>query len=390
MDETLLHHLQAARDLAEKAAVLAESILITLPEPLALLARRCVVLHWFDQTIAEALMARSSLSQDELDNLYQLLLTLPFIETLPWGNAVQPLTREGLLRQYVKTQPELLKESALLAAPFYRARDPQDKRAAEALFCYMLGEERIPGRNLFVDLLDDASVRSDWQYVHEIFSLREEVRRLAFVPLFPLPDTYQLVKDLVYELQELNEYVEVFNVANVQSTHMLLEHANKGILQAFSGNLQKAQAHYNKALQLNGRLAPLLVSRGVVSLAREDYALALQDITRALHFDADNFFFLQQQGTALAGSEQFEEALAVYERMLALDPDFALAHREKGRVLLQLNRYTEALQAYERCLALDGYDAEAYMGKGTVLSRLSMYPEAQLAREKALSGPARI
>src|SRR5713226_2917391 len=55
MDDALRQELSAASSPEDKAAVVAEVLFDTFPEEMALLARWCSLLHWFDAAIVEAL-----------------------------------------------------------------------------------------------------------------------------------------------------------------------------------------------------------------------------------------------------------------------------------------------------------------------------------------------
>src|SRR5260221_3415400 len=119
MDDSMLQSLRTTNDPAEKAALVAEFVFDDLPGTAALVARRCVILHWLDQFIIEPLLQDTLPVEGEAKAVYEQLISLPFIEKLTWGLAFQASTREGLLKRYALTQPELLVASARLAAPIY-------------------------------------------------------------------------------------------------------------------------------------------------------------------------------------------------------------------------------------------------------------------------------
>src|SRR5436305_5016866 len=121
MDDSFLQALQATDDPAEKAAIIAEAVFEGLPEELMFIARRCVILHWFDQTVVEALLQDTPIAKSRAEAVYEQLAALPFLEKLAWGLAFQDLTREGLLIRYATKQPNLLRHAAHLAAPLYEA-----------------------------------------------------------------------------------------------------------------------------------------------------------------------------------------------------------------------------------------------------------------------------
>jgi hypothetical protein len=84
MADFILQALQATKDQAEKAAIIAEATFALMPEWTALAARSCVILHWFDQTTVELVLEDSELTLDEMGQVYERLATLPFIDTVPW------------------------------------------------------------------------------------------------------------------------------------------------------------------------------------------------------------------------------------------------------------------------------------------------------------------
>ena len=382
MDEAILHLLQLTKDPSEKAALVAEFVLDSLPEHLALLARRCIVLHWFDLSLAKALLQDTSHTEDEIHKLYSQLLTLNFIEKLPWGAAFQDLTREGLLKQYARVQPEFLKNSATLAAPIYASRGSDDKLVAEALFCYMIEGNQEATIALLEDLLRHASHHEDWQYISTLFSLLDEAKRLSFVSPVLLSEEQQFLRELVNGVQEIQKIFPMDAYASVQAKKAWINIC-KGTRYASKGNLKKAQANYDDALHLYPRLTIIHAAKGIVAMKQNDYSQALQNFTTALESNADNIFLLQKQGIALNDNNYFTEALAVYEHILHLDSNISAAYREKGKVLTELERYEDALTVFEQSILIEANDAEAYAGKSVVLSRLKRYPEAQIAREIA-------
>ncbi len=194
MDDALRHELSAAQNPEDKAAIIAEVLFSTLPEETATLARRCSLLHWFDEAIFEALAEEIPLSRSETKDFYEQFGHFPMVETLPWGLAFNKLTREGLLRRYTQRQPELLRTAARLAAPAYQARR-QDRRAlSEAFFCLIVAGNTISARGLLTELLQQAATRGDWEYIARLLRMQGEAERLPFAqPLLP-PIAYQAVQ----------------------------------------------------------------------------------------------------------------------------------------------------------------------------------------------------
>jgi hypothetical protein len=181
LDARLLQELLQAIEPEEKAAIVAEALFTQLPAETALIARRCSVLHWFDERIIEALLQDRPKLIDQRRSIYDQLKTIPFVEALPWGLAFNALTREGLLRLYTATQPDLLKDAARLVAPAYQRYGDDDKILAEALFCYSISGEVRAAQEVLDTLLQKASVVGNWEYLHGLISLMQEAHRFPFV-----------------------------------------------------------------------------------------------------------------------------------------------------------------------------------------------------------------
>ena len=356
MDDSFLQELRAATQPSEKAAWIAEHILNGLPANFAEVVRRCVILHWFNLSIVEALSKDTAITKDEVDALYKQLASLPFIERLPWGLAFHDLTREGLLQRYASTQPELLQHAASLAAPAYEALERNEKMVAEAAFCYIIAGNQETGERVLNRLLETASNRENWQYIDNLFYLQREAEQLPFVKPLPRSDQRQLLQDLVYAVPgSIKAYA--IHTQNNLVRRRAYAYVSQGIQFAYQNHFKKAIAYSTKALQLAPNFAPAYVSRGIVFERQENYELALQDFISALAVDPDNTFLLQKKGNALNELAQYEEALAVYEQLLHIDPQNAAGYVGKGNALIGLEKHVEALVVYNQAIHLNPHSA---------------------------------
>jgi twitching motility two-component system response regulator PilG len=193
MSDSSLHELLAAITPEKKAAILAESVFDTLPKKVALIARRCVVLHWFDEMIVKSLLGDITCTKSDARNTYEALQALPFVESLPWGQTFHRLTREGLLQSYALTQPELFKLSAKLAAPAYRRRKKKGIAFAEAFFCHLIAGETLAAMELFSEAEKYAKKHDDWEYLGGLQKLAIEAQQFPFVS--PLPKTLTRLRE---------------------------------------------------------------------------------------------------------------------------------------------------------------------------------------------------
>ncbi|MEH2060959.1 MAG: toll/interleukin-1 receptor domain-containing protein [Nostoc sp.] len=179
MNDSVLQALLSAQNPAEISAIVAESVFNSLPEATALVARRCVILHWFNQQIVEALLPESTSNQ--AIEVYQHLKSLPFIASFNDRLTYHDLTREGLLERYIVRQPDLLQDGAKRAASVYESHNNNLTVAAEAFFCHAIAGNLATAIQWRDKLLAIATDRKDWQFYNNILQMQQEVEKLPFV-----------------------------------------------------------------------------------------------------------------------------------------------------------------------------------------------------------------
>jgi len=417
VEDSFLKALQATEDPLEKAALVAEAIFEQLPVETAQVARRCVVLHWFDLLIVEALLEESELTIDEMNDIYEQLAALPFVDTIQSRLLFQNITRQGLLAHYSLNQPELLRTAARLAAPIYEAREEDEKSIAEAFFCYRVSGDRKASVAIQNELFEQVS-HQDWRRIENLLHLQDEAENLPFVQ--PLPRTEQqfLLRGLVHRMNgEQDVALFDYNQALTLNPKSPLAYINRGTTYAEQKRFNEAINDYNTAIQIDKSAVQAYANRGVVYTKQARYAEALKDFERAIEAGLLNSFVLRNKSETLNELGRYEEALETYDKILRLNsedveayigkgqsfnrlenykqalaafeealrfnPDSASAYRGKGYALNGLERYVEALVAYDQAIALDANSAEAYRGKGKALSSLKRYEEASAAYIKA-------
>ena len=384
MSDSIFQLLPAISDPEGKAALIAETILSDLPVEVALVARRCVILHWFDQSIIEALLQDTPLTKNEVREVYKQLVLLPFIESLPWGRAFQNLTREGLLKQYATSQPDLLKSAANLAASAYEVHAEDEKIAGEAFFCYIVAGKVQSSLAIRDKLLEDAMSREDWRYIANLLQLQEEAEQLPFVKSSPLTAQDLLLRGFVHQIQgKLEASLMDYSRAIKINPNNALAYISRGAIYAEQQQYKKALTDYNHALNLDSSNVHAYIGRGSIYKEQERYREALIDFDSVLWLDTNNITAYCNKGHIFNELGQYEEALAVFQQLLRLTSDIVNAYDGKGNALNKLGRFEEALAAYEEALKLDPYNADVYRGKGSVLSRLKRYEQASAAYEQA-------
>ncbi len=129
-------------------------------------------------------------------------------------------------------------------------------------------------------------------------------------------------------------------------------------------NPTKAQAAYDRALQLDPKNVEALTNRAALYYSQKAYEPARQDIRRALQLNPKQDAALNNQSLLLAHAGKYAEALGYVEQALALQPRQPYYLNNKAYLLLKLNRSAEALPLVQESLQRDHQNAWAHQTLG--------------------------
>ncbi|MGB7910766.1 MAG: tetratricopeptide repeat protein [Desulfobaccales bacterium] len=104
----------------------------------------------------------------------------------------------------------------------------------------------------------------------------------------------------------------------------------KGNEQLKGGNLDQAVADYNKALELNPKLAWAYNNLGIIYLQKEDYDHAFAAYNKALEIDPKQAQFYNNRGGAYREIGHNDEAISDFNGALELNPSYANAYYNRA------------------------------------------------------------
>ena len=348
--DSLLEKLLASDDPTERAAIVAESAFDQLPATMALVARRCVVLRWFDATIIAALVdmlppaERPAVAQAAVATL----ITLPFVEQLAWGLAYHDQTRAGLL---ARTPPALLQQAAALAVPAYRAHANHTLAEVEALYCAVASGQSNMATQILEALLKETSRRSDSQAVLTLLQTLDQASALPFAA--PMP-------------------------------RQALHHLTGGLARCRLGDWTGAIADLDQAIALKPDYAEAYMSRGLARGVQDDWAGAIADLDQAIALQPDLAEAYGGRSMARSVQGDWAGAIADLDQFIVLKPDYAEAYMRRGQARSVQGDWAGAIADLDQAIALKPDHAEAYSDVGRVLRQLARWAEAEIALRHAV------
>jgi Tfp pilus assembly protein PilF len=137
----------------------------------------------------------------------------------------------------------------------------------------------------------------------------------------------------------------------------------------------QARAEYQKATELDPKMAPAFLNLGLTELS-SDPAAAVTPLGRAAELMPDQERPKLLLATALAHSGETDQAIAQYQAAAKIDPSDGELHRDFGATLFAANRPADAEKELRAALAANAQDAGANRMLGECLLAEKKYDEA--------------
>ena len=337
-----------------QSALIAESAFAKFSPSVALVARRCSILRWFDPTIVAALLPESTASATAptAEEASEQLAQLPFVEHLPWGLTYHEQTRAGLLERYATEQPDLLKQAALLAAPAYQQHPNQALAGQEALYCWLVAGEADKARQQLDRLIDEVLGHEDWNGLLALFTTSDQTTTLPFV--VPLQRT-------------------------------AFHHFAQGVAFQQVGNQEAALVAYQQAIAIDDKYAHPWNGLGDMYRDQKRYDDAIAACQQAITIDDKYASPWNNLGNVYADQRRYDEAIAAYQQAIAIDDKYAYPWNGLGAVHAEQKRYDDAIAAFQQAIIIDGKFASPWHNLGAVYADQKRYDDAVAACQQAIA-----
>ena len=247
----------------------------------------------------------------------------------------------------------------------------QDVLLSSAIQQYVSGHFD-EAEKLFREVLDFNPTHGQALYFLGIIALSkgitDEACQLLFKANLSEPQNKDFLYSLAVALQEdgkideaLNRYKEITDMAEAQN--------NMGNIYRQMGELDKAHAAFDKAIQINPKMPLVYVNKALLE-RQEGHSNQAEDLLKkALDIEPDFIQALYQLSIQNRLNKNFNKSLQLIEKSLKINKNIDFIWVEYGKVLKQLNRPQEALDAFEKAIELNRFCVDAYFEKALLLEQ---------------------
>lgn len=165
-------------------------------------------------------------------------------------------------------------------------------------------------------------------------------------------------------------------------------HVSLGRLYEGTGQLDKANAALEHALEMAPENAEAFAARGLVRVAEGDLQAAEREILRAIELDPEYWRHYSDLGYVHAVMGQLDKAGEQFSRAISLQPGSPIPHYQLGAVLLLQGQNLKAADAFRASIA-HGATARAYSNAASNYFYSGALEEAEeMYREAATLNPS--
>lgn len=152
---------------------------------------------------------------------------------------------------------------------------------------------------------------------------------------------------------------------------------NRGVAWKAQGNLDRALADFDRAIQLSPNYATAYFNRGVAWDAKGDLDHALTDYDRAIQINPNHAAAYNNRGNAWDAKGNPVKALTDYDKAIQIDSNYATAYNNRCWVrAIAGQELPQALADCNAALQINPRDAASLDSRGLVHLKLAAYDKA--------------
>ena len=163
---------------------------------------------------------------------------------------------------------------------------------------------------------------------------------------------------------DLDGAIADYNRAIELDPKLAIAYNNRGNAEKAKGDLSGAIADYNRAIELDPKHASAYYNRGNVKDAKGDLDGAIADFNLAIELDPKDADSYTNRGRCKEAKGDLDSAIADYNRAIELDPKLAIAYNNRGNAKEAKGDLDGAIADFKRATELDRRLAIAYKFRG--------------------------
>ena len=167
---------------------------------------------------------------------------------------------------------------------------------------------------------------------------------------------YRAKGDLDRAIADLDKALQL----NAKSHRALTERAS---IYHAKGDLDRAIADYDRALRLHKNLAAAYGGRARAYLGKGELAKALADFGEAVRLDPQSASLYLDRAAIYLAKSYLDQAIADYDKAIERDPKLAVAHNNRGLAFSAKGELDKALADFDVALRLDPKFADAFLNR---------------------------
>lgn len=213
-------------------------------------------------------------------------------------------------------------------------------------------------------------------------------RPLAVVPLalgISFLVTAPWVVLLHWEERSISRFVDIAADFPIFTRGYAYEEVGKYYRKA--GDLDRAQALYEKAVATSPSHARIRILLGSIYFARENYDAAVQQYTIANQLDPKNYMAVEMLGQVAFKRDEFDVAWGWFQKLVELRPQEAGSWERYGYGAMRCGLWERAIFGFSRAIQLDPALGGVRQQIGLALTKLGRFEEAAEAFRVVLAGP---
>ena len=139
------------------------------------------------------------------------------------------------------------------------------------------------------------------------------------------------------------------------------------------------------ALRLNGKLAQVYVTLGIIHTGTGDYDQAVSNLQRALQLDPLNADAYKELAKAYEKLGKLNQAESTYLNAIVVRPNYWAAHNDLGAFYFRQGHYAQAEKEFQTVVELTPDNARGYSSLGAVAYEQKRYDTAEKMYQKSVA-----